>query len=586
VVTTLTLAIVAAAAWTLGAAALSPFDWPELRRYERLALETTAGVGLIALLLSILLLTGTFAAATPFLLLIGLAGLAARMRRWPPAAAPHAAPGPRWARGAIALVGACAVIACAGALAPVTDRDALSYVVPIARHIADAGALRIWSDQARSMWPQAHEVVLAYMLRMGGDRLGALSALEWLLAVGATSALARRVCERPEHVPIAIALAVAAPVAAFEVASAKEDMILLAATAAALFCLAGLRTGRDAAAAGFFAGMAAGVKYPGLGVALAVVCWIAIAGRHRLRHAAIAAGCAAAAGGLWYALNLWRFGNPVAPFVFGAPGTRLDAAAVRDLMNSYGGGRGLVNFFVTPVRIFTTSSLYCGRAMLFNPLAYAGLAGLGIASARRRSGALFFTAAVLYAGWYVTLQNARLLLPAAMLLAPAAADRLVPLVRRSRAASAAAGVLLALLLLLAPMVGLVRASRYASSPSTFLDRETEFYPDIRWANAHLDPARDRIASMFGAVGYFTIPAIGVEPTYQFEFGEAELRSNDRFLAACRRQGVTHVFTPRDEFADVRSQLRLVYENPASRLGGFHFFREPPSEATAIFAIRP
>ena len=39
-----------------------------------------------------------------------------------------------------------------------------------------------------------------------------------------------------------------------------------------------------------------------------------------------------------------------------------------------------------------------------------------------------------------------------------------------------------------------------------------------------------------------------------------------------------------EFDDVGSQLRLVYENPASRLGDVHFFRPAPSEATVIFEI--
>ena len=501
------------------------------------------------------------------------------------AAVPPAAE-PPWTARITALIFICAAVACAGALAPVTDHDALSYVLPIARHIADAGALRVWSDQAPSMWPQGNQVLLAFVMKMGGDRLGALSAIEWLVAVGAISALARRVSERPEHVPVAIALAIAAPVAAFQVAAAKEDMLLLAATAAALFCLAGPRTAGEAAAAGLFAGIAAGVKYPGLGVALAVLAWIALADRgHRSRHAVIAAACAAAAGGLWYALNVWRFGNPVAPFVFGAKGTPLDGGVVRELMDNYGGGRGALNFFITPIRIVIASEMYGGRALIYNPLTYAGLAGLGFASARRRSGPLFFTAAVLYSGWYLTVQNARLLLPAAMLLAPAAADRLVPMMRRSHLVGVAATLALAVPMLLAPVVGLVRAGRYVSNPSTYLDRETEHHADIRWANTHLDPARARLASVFGDVAYFTIPAIGVEPLHQFELAAADLTPHDRFLAACRRQRITHLFAAQGEFDDVGSQLRVVYENPASRLGDVHFFRPAPSEATVIFEIQ-
>src|SRR5262249_14423564 len=159
----------------------------------------------------------------------------------------------------------------------------------------------------------------------GGDRLGALSALEWLAAVGVVSALARRATDRTDQVPLAVALAIAAPAAAFQVASAKEDLLLLAATAGALFCLLGPATIGEAAAAGIFAGVAAGAKYPGLGVAVAVVTWTAVTSwrERRVAPAAAAVASTAAVAGVWYALNLWRFGNPVAPFVFGAASTPL-----------------------------------------------------------------------------------------------------------------------------------------------------------------------------------------------------------------------------------------------------------------------
>src|SRR5881409_2683510 len=192
--TGLALALLAAVSWTLGRAILSPMPWPELRRHERLALELTAGLGLTALLLSIALVAGWFAAATPVLIAIAIGGAALLPRPRHRAAVPPAAE-PPWTARITALIFICAAVACAGALAPVTDHDALSYVQPIARHIADAGALRV------------------------------RSAIEWLVPIGAISALARRVSERPEHVPVAIALAIAAPVAAFQVAAAKEDML-------------------------------------------------------------------------------------------------------------------------------------------------------------------------------------------------------------------------------------------------------------------------------------------------------------------------------------------------------------------------
>ena len=583
--TLVALALLIAAAWASGAAVLAGLPSPELRRVERASLEITAGLGIVAAALSAALLTHVFSYAAILLVVVAAIGavVARARRRVSHAAAP---PRGRFASSRTALVIAgCGIAACAGAVAPITDHDALSYIVPIARHIADEGALRVWSDQAPSMWPQGHTVLLAFIVRSGGDRLGALSALEWLLALGAMSAFARRACARAGDAPLAVALVIASPAAAFQVSAGKEDMLLLAATAGALFCLTGPKTDGDAAAAGIFAGVAAGAKYPGLGVALAVVAWIAIAwpGGRRARAAMAAASCAAAIGGGWYALNLVRFGNPVAPFVFGVPGTPLDAAAVRSTMDDYGAGRGFVNVFVTPARIFFDWPLYCGRAALFNPFVYVGIAALFIRRLRLRAAPLLFTAAVLYVGWYETLQNARLLLPAALALAPPAADLLGPLVKK-RWALATVGV--GVPLLLAPVVGVIRAARYLANPATYLARETEHYGAIEWANAHLDPRRDRLLSMYGAVGYLSIPAIGLDMLHQLEFDQAALADHRSLLAQCRRRGVTHILGLRDGVPDIASELRVVYADPASPRGDARFFRTVPVESIAIFAIAP
>jgi hypothetical protein len=289
-------------------------------------------------------------------------------------------------------------------------------------------------------------------------------------------------------------------------------------------------------------------------------------------------------GGLWYGLNLWRFGNPVAPFAGGARGTTLDAAVIRDFLDGYGAGRGPVAFLLAPIRIFAESSRFCGRANLFNPLVYAGLGGLLMPLARRRNAALFFMAAVLYAGWFLTLQNARLLLPAAALLAPAAADRLVPLVRRRRSVAIVAMGAAALSLGVVAAVGVVRAARYVRDAPGFLERETQNYSDIQWMNTHLDRRRDRVASDHKVLAYLDVPSIVLAPTCQLEISAAELNDAGRFLDACRRQRITHLFGNVDSFEDLQPHLRAVHRNSASRLGGVRFFREPPTEATAVFEI--
>ena len=583
--TLVALALLAATAWALGRAAIRS-RWSDLRGYERVALTLTAGLGLTALLLSLVALAGAFRYAVGGLACLGAAGFVLALRDVvgrapdPPRASPA-----RSVRVLHAALLAAALLGCLGAIAPVTDEDALAYVLPIARHIATEGALRVWPDQARSMWPESQQVLLGFMMRMGSDRLGALSAFEWLLALGAVSALVRRACEREEHHAAAMVLALGAPVLAFQIASSKEDLFLLAASAAAAACVLGEAGAAELASAGLFAGIAAGAKYPGLGVAVAFVAWTAVAHRaRRLRAVASIATTALAAGGLWYGLNLWRFGNPVAPFVFGAAGTPLTADLVRAFNEGFGVGYGPFAFLLAPIRIFTHPWPFAGRSGWFNPLVYAGLAGLFVASARRRSGPLFFAAGVVYVGWFFSLQNARLLLPVAVMLAPSAADRLVPIVAARRWLQPVAWTVAALSIGIVGTVGPVRLERYVRDPATYLERESAHYADIRWMNAHLDLARDRVGSEHKVLAYLEVPALFLDANYELEISDAEQDDGPRLLAACRRQGITYLYGRPDSFAGMRTHLRLVYENPVSRIGGSTFFREPPTEATAIFRI--
>jgi hypothetical protein len=81
-----------------------------------------------------------------------------------------------------------------------------------------------------------------------------------------------------------------------------------------------------------------------------------------------------------------------------------------------------------------------------------------------------------------------------------------------------------------------------------------------------------------------MPSLVLDPTYQIEISNAELNDAARFLDACRRQGITHLFGNVSSFPSVRGHLRTIYSNPSSRLGGVRFFREPPTESTAVFEI--
>jgi hypothetical protein len=228
--------------------------------------------------------------------------------------------------------------------------------------------------------------------------------------------------------------------------------------------------------------------------------------------------------------------------------------------------------------------LFAGRGNLFNPVAFAGIAGAVIASVRHRHAPLLFVAAVLYVGWFFGLQNARLLVPAAALIAPAAADVLLPSVRRYRALRVLGmGAVVASLTLVAA-VGLVRLERYVRDPATYLERESQRYADMQWMNTHLDPSRHRVGSTVKVIGYLEVPSLVLDPTRELEIAVSDFDTPVSLLVALRRQHVTHVFGQPLDFRDLLPHLRLVHANPTSRLGGVRFFRAPPTEATAVYEV--
>jgi len=188
-VTAAGLLLIAGSSWTLGTIALARTEWPDLRTCEQASLRLLAGLGLTALLCSLLTLAGGFGLLTYLLGALAAVGIILTLKNSQRSLRLHNQPShsATWQVAAVIVILA-ALAACLGAVAPVTDDDALAYVVPIAQHIARTGHLTVWPDQARSMWPQSQQMLLAVLIKLGSHQLGALTAFEFLLGLSALAA--------------------------------------------------------------------------------------------------------------------------------------------------------------------------------------------------------------------------------------------------------------------------------------------------------------------------------------------------------------------------------------------------------------
>lgn len=575
----------------LGTAVLAGLGRPGERPVEFRALAGAAGLGTLAVLLGGLGLAGRLGWARWLIPAGALATLLwfARRRRWP-------RPAGRLSWAAAAL-GALLLAAALGAMAPVTESDSLAYPLPIARRLAQEGAWRFWPDLVRSVFPASRHVLTAALLDLGVERVGLLSAAELALAAVLIGLLARRLASRgavPEAGEaarwVAPLIALGCPAVAFLAAAAKEDLLLLVMTAAAALALSLPPAPGTAAAAGLFAGFAAGAKYTGLPVALAVLACVPFCcgRRRRLPGLTGAILAAAGAGGLWYAVNLVRFGNPVAPFLPSVGHFPLAAAAGGDLLPGFGGR--LLDAGLAPVLMMADLAglgpgRFGGRGNWLNPLIWLGL--VYAVSARRRLAIywpLVVIALALYATWLAGSLAARLLVPAAGLLAVPAADALVAGWRRCRPARPLIGLALALSVGIVVAVGGLRAARYAADPGGFVGRETPHHGAIEWMNRHLDPARHRVATWLPPSGYLRIPWMNLTPSFQVEIAPAELADPARLRAALQRQGFTHVFGSPGRLDGLEPWLTPVHLDPESS-SGTSFFRPSSREPVGVYALR-
>ncbi|HEV8266746.1 MAG TPA: hypothetical protein VGR00_00875, partial [Thermoanaerobaculia bacterium] len=509
------------------------------------AIALTAGLGASALLLAAFAAAGRLSWGFVVLGALAVPGLVLFFRR---RQRTQHAPIEKAGRSFTTLASTAVVgLAALSALAPVTDPDSLAYPLPIARRLAQGDAWRFWPELWMSAFPLSHEMLLSLAVRLGATSLGLLAVFELALCAFLLDSLARRAGLDDRARGIAVLVGLGCPVIAFLAPSAKEDLLVCAAALAAAHALLALADGSSTApAVGLFAGLAAGTKLSGIPIALAMLAAAAFVSRGpRARSLAAAGGAALAAGGIWYGANVLRFGNPVPPY-FSPPlpsflsplSTRVALGALR-----WGEGRGLLDFLLAPVRMFVHADRFGSLGGLFNPLVFIGLATL-VMPRTRRLRSLVVVAGGLYAAWFATDQIARLLLPAALLLAVPAGMVLSRFEELGRAAKAALAILLAVSTGSVLLVSGTRVVHWVTSPSTFFERQTPNAGEIAWMNTHLDASRHRIATTFKASDPLRIPWFDLEPVYQAVIPAELLGTGRPLLDSLRGLGVTHVFIPR------------------------------------------
>lgn len=494
--------------------------------------------------------------------------------------------GPRpaipWHALPLVLVGA---LFAAVALAYPFSWDDLVYQLEVPLRWRAAGGLPVLADNPYSGFPGAFALLNLVLLEGGGILAPALfNACLWLVLALRLLALLEARAGRAGALALVLAFALAWPVV-MEALSAYAELFLCLHLLAALPLARELGAGERpplrarGALLGLVAGTAAAVKLTGALVpVLAGVAWLSGARRAGAASARTAGAAFVATLVLvaapFYARPALATGNPLHPYFAGWFGS--DEAALAESVYHHAAGtarfgvpleptgRTLGFFLATPVLLALGPLGDLGRFDGLLGLQFLVLLALlaALVRARLRGGARgepwvwLGCAALAYAAWFATSQQARFLLPASLLGLVAAAHGWPHLARPLRAAALLLLPALALLSIPARTtqhlgLGLATLAGRRSAVDYVESAQGDRYTAACQAILDLTPPDARLCLLFEHRGLYVPRAheLGTPFFQARRFTPSErVTSSAELLATLQREGFTHVlvgYNPND-----------------------------------------
>jgi hypothetical protein len=402
---------------------------------------------------------------------------------------------------------------------------------------------------------QAH-LLISLGLALGSDRISlGLIYLGGVLAAGALLAISQQLMMK-RWASIAVLIFLATPLVFWQMStSGSPDMWM--AFYVALATLAAARSSSVNATrwfvlAGFFAGAAAGVKYTGWIIPVALVGYVLFAGRSL--KTAILSGLAALAAGVWPLVRNWYWtGDPVFPFLTKtlAP-DRVNSYALAWISADTGASRvvrDLPHILGYPFTMVLKGADH-GFGQYFGPivLAFAPLLLLvrWKAPVARVAGVLW---AVMFLSNVWSSQMGRFLLPVyALSLALVLSGVSAAAERGWRAAAMACTVTILVFLAFAGVSDAVYARDFLpvvlglESQETFLERTAPDYRTVEFINRTLSPGTSgssvgNVMVFFRHFYYVHVPFVDGTPEYSWLMDPARYNDADKLLTHLHEMNV-------------------------------------------------
>lgn len=457
-----------------------------------------------------------------------------------------------------------ALITLGPALCPPTGWDELVYHHELPRRWLADGWPAVYLDLPYSAFPSLAELlfwIVGPLEAVISPRL--LSWTCWIFGLALSHRLLRRIL-RP-HLAVVVLLSLAASSSALMIsANCYVEALQLMNVAALLAILHNRRLLRRfpiraAIGLGVLAGGTVSIKLTALPVLVVPVVWLLVA-RWRRGLAAPASArfvgaylAAAVCVALPFYLRPWLLtGDPVYPYYtqwFSVDPVRAEMSQYHHALGSSFGIHGWIGLVFGPIFLAFDHQLYDGDFGGQLPILL-GLAILAVfrCGKRNRTLASLASAVVLFVFWFLTAQQARFLIPAAVLVAVAGAQGLRA--QNIRWRSIIAMMLLAATLYSAPWrtrghyLGSWMCAIGLISQTTYVDESTDrnYIPLVSAIGEHT-PADARLLLLFEHRGFY-IPR-------QYQIGTPFFQERG--------------FTPPEQFSDAKAVLEILGRNSISHL---------------------
>lgn len=452
------------------------------------------------------------------------------------------------------LLAGCLSVDALLAMAPLTGSDAMHYhfTVPL---LEQSKAFEPMFGLLTSFFTGQNHLLISLGLVLGSDRISlGLIYLGGVLTVGALFVLARRLM--PVRWALAAALTfVLSPMVYWQIGTSGSPDIWMAFYAAlAVLALArGLRDGlherstRWLALAGFFAGVAAGGKYTGWAIPIAVVGWCFLSTRSWKRSAAC--GLWSLPTGIWPLVrNAWWTGDPLFPYLtrWLAPANFNAFTFQATLLGTRAPAfhRTLSGLLVYPLSLALKGEAY-GFGQYFGPIVLAFAPLLAFAPWKdpllRLAGFVWILTLLSNA---LTSQMGRFLLPVYPLILVLVFAGVAGAVAKGwRATRLGCWATLSLFFLF----GIASEALYArdflpvvvgrETQEAFLERMAPDYAITAFVNHTLEGQDGKVMVFFRYLYYLRVPFVLGDPNNSWQMDPSRYADSDAFLQLCHRLNV-------------------------------------------------